>query len=79
MSDFHYSGGRIRPSWNEAQLMRKGKLTDKRIEYYRKRGYYSAEYRQARKKKQELKSFRKNMERQGNFIVDDGRMIYSPR
>lgn len=50
-------------------------LTDRRIEFYKKRGFYSAELRQARKELQD----RKRMKRLGNFITAaDGRQVYSP-
>ena len=33
----------IRPSWNEGQLLRRGRLTDKKIAKYERQGYFSAE------------------------------------
>jgi hypothetical protein len=49
-------------------------LTDKKIGHYAKKGYYSPEYRQARKDLQAKKKAR----RTGNFDEIDGRMIYRP-
>lgn len=61
-------------------MLIKGNLTDKKIENYRKRGFYSSEYRIARKKLMDQKSFERNMNRAcGNFFeAEDGRLIYSP-
>lgn len=60
--------------WNDGRLLRKKLLTDKKIRQYEARGFYSAEYREARKRVQEAKRRRK-----GNFVMaDDGRLIYSP-
>lgn len=73
--------GRIRPSWNCEAMLIRGNLTDRKIEEYRKRGFYTAEYRDARKKLMEQKHFNRAMNRisSGNFFeADDGRLIYNP-
>lgn len=35
-----YALTRIRCGWSEAHLMRNGKLTDRRIKYWKKNGFY---------------------------------------
>ncbi len=66
----------IRSSWQSAHFMRRGVLTDKRIAYYQKRGFYSPEFQQARR---EFLA-RKSAKRSGNFIkAQDGHLIYSPQ
>lgn len=51
-------------------------LTDKRIAHYEARGYYSAEFREARRQHMAKKS---KVRRAGNFMtLEDGRMVYSP-
>lgn len=63
----------IRSAWRESHLMRRGKLTDKTIAKYEKLGFYSAEFRDARRALQE----RKAKKRSGHFLIaDDGRLIY---
>jgi hypothetical protein len=72
---------RIRPSWNCEAMLIRGKLTDRKIEEYMRRGFYDPEYRAARKKLMDQKSFVRNMKRisKGNFMeAEDGRLIYSP-
>jgi hypothetical protein len=50
-------------------------LTDRKIEEYIKRGFYSEEFRQARR---DLRNRRGR--RDGNFLVfPDGRRVYSPK
>lgn len=66
--------GKVRSSWNQARLVVRGRLTDKRIEKYEKAGFYSAEYREARRKLAQ----RRSDKRKGNFIERDGKFIYSP-
>lgn len=67
----------MRSTWNAERLLLGKLLTDARIEYYRARGWYSAELREMRRERN-----RKRMERQalreGNFLKQDGRLIYSP-
>lgn len=62
----------IRSRWASSNVP-KGELTDKKINKYQKLGYYSPEYRQARKEFQA-----KKRARSGNFDLIDGRMIYRP-
>jgi hypothetical protein len=50
-------------------------LTDAKIVRYAAQGYYSAEFRENRKRFAEMKKAK----REGNFIrMPDGRLIYSP-
>lgn len=75
MSDKTMSSAHIRSGWNIGRLMQRGKLTDRKIAQYEKAGYYSAEFRKARK---DLQVRRRR--REGGFeISEDGRMIYNPR
>lgn len=54
----------------------KGLLTDRKIEAYQKRGWYSESFKEERRKFQEKKRAFKRM---GNWLEsDDGRSIYSP-
>lgn len=54
----------------------KGLLTDRKIEAYQKRGWYSSEFKEERRKFQEKK---RAFKRAGNWLEsDDGRSIYSP-
>lgn len=57
-----------------------GNLTDKQIERYRQQGYYSAEFRDARRELMHRKKARRDIaaQRSGNFVIIDGRTIYSP-
>lgn len=50
-----------------------GPLTDKKIEKYMEQGWYSEDFRQARRER-----MNKKKNRQGNFVERDGRMIYAP-
>jgi hypothetical protein len=66
----------IRAGFRPDILIRRGKLTNQKIARYEKLGYYSANFRQARR---ELWSRRAAKRRSGNFdLTDDGRMIYRP-
>lgn len=54
------------------------KLTDKKIEQYRQRGFYSQEFKEARKQHMARVSSKKP-KRVGNFLLfSDGRQVYSP-
>ena len=83
------------PNGNQWDKVVVGKrLTDRKIEQYRQRGYYSAEFRAARKELMEKKRKRmedrrmedgKNGPKAGReplgshfWRADDGRLIYSP-
>lgn len=77
--------GRVRSAWDTAKLVRRGVLTDKKIRAYAKAGYYSAEYKAARKKLMDKKTAQHNFynatqtfTKRGNFIERDGRLIYAP-
>lgn len=63
----------FRSGWT-VNVFYKGQLTDKKIARYQRLGYYSAEFRAARKEYQDNKRKRK-----GNFVQGEGgRLIYSP-
>lgn len=68
---------RVPCAWNPARLSRRAKLTDKKIEQYQEQGYYSADFREARRQLWEKKAA-KRIKRDGNFDIVDGRMIYRP-
>jgi len=72
--DAHYKGQR----WPENRV--RGPLTDRKIEQYRKLGYYSESFREARHDLMEMKKARRTAreERDGNFLKVDGRLVYSP-
>lgn len=65
--------GRMAPGWNEAKICMRGKLTDKKIAAYDRKGFYSEEYRAFRRKRMTQKSVRA-----GNFVASGDRLIYSP-
>lgn len=68
----------IRSAWKEFAMMRRGRLTDRKIAQYERKGFYSAEYRAARKELMERKA-KKQLNRSGNFdVAGDGRLIYNP-
>lgn len=74
---YQYNQTRTRCGWNTATMSRKGKLTDKTIQKYQEQGFYSAEYKAARRELAEKRS-KKRVVRDGNFDIVDGRMIYRP-
>jgi hypothetical protein len=66
---------KIRPAWNLSHIIRRGKLTDQKINQYEKAGFYSQELKDARK----LLAERRRLRREGNFIrSNSGSLIYSP-
>lgn len=67
----------IRSAWMELVLMRRGKLTNRKIAQYERKGFYSPEYRLARKELMERKK-KKRLDRTGNFDLVEGRLIYNP-
>jgi hypothetical protein len=68
----------IRSSWNTVRMLMRGPLTDRKIEQYEKRGYYSAEFREARREMWQRQQA-KRMRRDGNFLLrEDGSRIYAP-
>lgn len=68
----------IKSSWNEAKLVIRGQLTDKKIAQYAKRGFYDEDFREARRELWAKRKARREGARQGSFIERDGRLIYSP-
>lgn len=73
MSDF-VGPALLRSSWRPERLIVRGPLTDAMIEKYRQRGYYSAEFKRARREHMAKKAAKRN----GNFVEVDGRPVYSP-
>lgn len=74
MNDFNHH--HIRSSWNPTRLLMRGPLTDKKIEKYAKRGWYSEEFREARRGLMQ----RKALKRDGAFFIrSDGSKVYSPK
>lgn len=62
-------------------MILKGPLTDRKIGQYQRQGFYSEEYRTARRERQAKKAERRNrgLRREGNLLVrQDGSPIYSP-
>jgi len=61
-------------------MMVRRPLTDKKIASYESRGFYSPEFREARRELMARKAAKaaKYQQRQGNFIKIDGRLVYSP-
>lgn len=59
---------RVRSAWNAAAMAKRGALTDAQIFKYEQAGYYSAEYKAARKALMDKKN--------PNFESRDGRLIY---
>jgi hypothetical protein len=69
--------GRIRSGWNTSALLRRGFLTDRKIEQYRKAGWYSEAYRTARRELMDKKQKQREA-REGGFVRVEGRLIYAP-
>lgn len=78
-SNFRFDGrqGHIRSGWNISAMLRRGPLTDRKIAFYEKRGYYSTEFRDARRELMQRKQAKRE-QREGGFVIREGRMIYSP-
>lgn len=72
---------RLRSGWNPSAFLIGKPLTDKKIAEYERRGYYSAELREARAELQRRKKAKRELRehRSGEFIKRDGRLIYSPK
>lgn len=70
----------VRSSWNPTKLLMRGKLTDKQIDAYAKAGWYSPAFREARREAWQRQQAKRidRAKRSGNFLVVDGRMIFSP-
>jgi len=64
----------VRTGWSRAIGFSNGPLTDRKIEKYRTQGYYSQEFKEARKKLQAMRRGK----REGNFTRTVERLIYSP-
>lgn len=70
---------RIRSGWKPERFIVRKLLTDKQIEKYRRMGFYSAEFKQARKELQDMRKRRRDERRRdGNFVRDGDRLIFSP-
>lgn len=71
---------RIRPSWNCEAMLIRGPLTDRKIEQYRKRGFYSEELKATRRDFQAKKKAKREARDKSNqnFIERDGRLVFSP-
>jgi hypothetical protein len=67
----------IRSGWNEARVLQRGTLTDRKITKYVESGWYSAELKEARKTLAQMRAAKRS-KRIGNFDQVDGRMIYRP-
>lgn len=63
-----YCPVRVRSGWNAQAMAGRGTLTDTKIFKYEQAGYYSAEYKAARKALMDKKN--------PNFEIRDGRLIY---
>jgi len=56
-----------------------GPLTDKKIARYERAGFYSVEFRTARKELWERRAAKRQSKRDGNWLLfADGRKVYSP-
>ena len=69
-----------KPGWHEQAMLRRGLLTDRKINAYQARGWYSQEFKEARLELMTKKASKKAafLARQGNFDLRDGRLIYNP-
>lgn len=77
MNDPTMPQAHMRSAWNISAMLRRGKLTDRKIAQYEKAGYYTPEFRQARR---DLQARKRKRRREGSFdVTDDGRMIYNPK
>jgi hypothetical protein len=76
--EFKFEHSPMRGSWNATRMLVRGRLTDRKINYYSKRGWYANEFRAARRELMANKKARRE-KREGNFISDRGRLIYSPK
>jgi hypothetical protein len=72
-----FERGRLPSTWRSAGLVRRGLLTDRKISQYIKAGWYSAEFRKARKDFTARRNSAR-LKRQGNFDIIEGRLIYRP-
>ncbi len=71
----------IRPGFREAMLLRRGPLTDKQISKYQAQGWYTAEFKEARRSLMDKKTAKTQAylaKREGNFTLTNGRLVYNP-
>ena len=52
-------------------------LTDRKINHYAAQGWYSKEVRDYRRERN-ARAMAKKQEREGNFVLSSGRLIYNP-
>jgi hypothetical protein len=77
MDNFRAPHAHMRSSWNETRMVMRGPLTDRAIARYQQAGWYSEEFRQARRDRMHRKA---GVQRQGNWLTrEDGQSIYSPK
>lgn len=76
MSSFKFDQSQRMPlGWNITRMLMRGRLTDRKIAKYEREGYYSAEIREYRRKRQAQRQAR----RDGSFDrMQDGRLIFRP-
>lgn len=78
LASYHLSThDRLRSNWRSEPL-RSTLLTDKQIAHYEELGYYSAEYRAARREFMARYLVRAQRKREGNFRKEGERLIFSP-
>ena len=63
----------MKPGWKNMTIRGKT-LTDRKIDSYRRRGYYSESFRQARRE-----MWARRSSKSANFLELEGRLIYSPK
>lgn len=71
-----FAAARIRPSWNESRLAMRRALTDSQIDKYEKLGWFSEDFKRQRFLLAEKR--RGRHQREGNFDIVEGRLIYRP-
>lgn len=79
--DFRDPMGQIRIGWNVTRMLRRGPLTDRQIEKYRREGWYSSELKEARREMLARREARRSgggPVREGNFVRVEGKLVYSP-
>lgn len=72
-SPYEFQLGKVGSAWKSDAMSRRGLLTDRKIAKYAQMGYYTEEFREARKKHNEKKRIRI-----GSFVKEGDRLIYSP-
>jgi hypothetical protein len=76
-NDFRAPNRHVRSGWNESAFILRGQLTDRQIDKYQQAGWYSEDYRKNRREFQARRQ-EKRLLRDGSFLKDGGRLIYSP-